>query len=137
MYESNVIYVGSAHQDALILSAISALGRARVPTSTVYSNRCCSWDDSSFHFKAPYSQHISIWTIYSEIKIILCKSNKQLINLLIQYSISIIHRQNRVVGVSASATDRESSLHYCGGACWLLFIHMERHIGEEVLYFTK
>ncbi len=71
--------IGSAHQDALrvVCSAVSAQYRHQLrPTSTLYSNKCYSWNvsgsSSSRHsFNHPQGHiHIiiSIWTIYSEIK---------------------------------------------------------------------
>jgi hypothetical protein len=126
--------MGSAHQDALILSAISA--RVCAQRQLFTPKDVAVGMSQALHFQGTaYCIHneISIWTIYSEIKIIRCKSIKQLINLMIRDSEFSIFICIDKVGSSASAT--ESSLHYCGGAPWLLFIHMEAYTrGSTLLY---
>jgi hypothetical protein len=68
------VLLSSAHQDALILSAISALGCAQRQLFTPID--VAVGLTQALHLQGtPYSQRhihiINIWTIYSEIKIIL------------------------------------------------------------------
>lgn len=99
----------------LSLSAISALACAQrqlfAPTDVAVGNDSVSSSSRNIH-----NHTINIRTIYSEIKTIPALTTP--CTLMIRIPPWILN---------ASTTETVPALHYCGGASWLLFIHMERY----------